>query len=298
LSPPERRTVNIELARPPSLAIRLPLLRLMCLPKASWRASTLLVWCSRLAVRPPRGLRKRQALPVLPGCDPSSGLHSASESCPHPRAPSRGPRRARWDECVRSHEVSRPHSATQPREPPLPGLPPPGPVASPHFLRASTPCSRHGLPGMSQPGALTGFDPSELDTAGIGVVSRRRVPSCDWQSGTLRGLERVQAWCGLPGPGCPPRPFGPGFDRLVVPGPSFRSFRGQFRIADAPARPARRPLARKSRPRFRGLLPLPVGASASKSLRRAAPWLSWVSSSLGPALPWPWTFRSSSQVLG
>jgi len=56
-------------------------------------------------------------------------------------------------------------------EPPLPELPPPGHVASLPFLPAPTPSSRHDLPGVFQPGALSGFLPSEHDPAEIGRPS-------------------------------------------------------------------------------------------------------------------------------
>jgi len=50
------------------------------------------------------------------------------------------------------------------------------------FQWASGPCSHDDLPGVFQPGALTGFLPSKRDLTGIVRVSRPDIPSCDWQS--------------------------------------------------------------------------------------------------------------------
>jgi len=224
------------------------------------------------SVLPPRGssasrFSSRPARPVRLGRDPSPSFQPASESHPGSRAP--------VHRCVRSREVSRPLSATQPYEPPLPRLPPSGHVASPHFLRASTPCSRNGLPDISQPGTLSGFGPSELDLARIASPLGATSPPAIGRTVFLRG-PAMPNLVRSPRSRCPPSPLGLSFPGRL-PWLSLEDQHGQFRIDDPPARPSRRSAFAVSWPRFRGFLPLPVGASASESLRRAAPWLSWVS---------------------
>lgn len=223
---------------PPSLAVRPPLLRLVYPSKSSGRSSAAWVQRPRLAVHPPRGLRHIRHVPFVR----NASFHELPLRCRvSPGLPCTVVR------CVRSHEVSRPLSATQPVEPPFPGLPPPGHVASPHFPRASTPCSRTGLPGLFQPGALSGFGPSELSRAGI-------APPLDGTSPLAIGL-RMVAWPGDAGPRVvsPVPDVRPGLpvrtSPVGCPVWSFRSIPGSSGSLTAHARPSRQDPC----PRRRGL---------------------------------------------
>jgi hypothetical protein len=119
---------------------------------------------------------EREARPELPDSRTSLRLWSRFRVLPE------RPRSTGFHPCRRSPEVLCPLSATQSCEPPLPGFAFPGHVASLPFQPASTPFSRHDLPGIFHPGALTGFLPSKLDLAKIASTSRWCIPSCDWQN--------------------------------------------------------------------------------------------------------------------
>jgi hypothetical protein len=118
-----------------------------------------------------------------------------------------------------------------------------------------------------QPGALTGLAPSELDLTEIASASRPRLPllrlailvassrrlSLLWNLPTIgwflssssnkaETLSLVDHWC-----------------------------HALWRMRHCCAQ----------RPRFRGLIPLPVGVTTARFLRLVAPWLSWVFASLG-----------------
>jgi hypothetical protein len=92
----------------------------------------------------------RGAIPRFPGFWPPSSFDSAPEYHPgsaHTRSVGRSP------------EVFSPTAPPSPREPPTPDLPHPGLVASSHLPCTLTLCSLKDLPGVFQPGALTGFEP-------------------------------------------------------------------------------------------------------------------------------------------
>jgi len=94
---------------------------------------------------------------------PSPGLRPASEY-----RPSAVHRRARSPEVLepsqRNHAAESHHSRTSPY---------PGHVAPSRLPCVSAPCSLASLPGVFQPGALTGLYPSELDMTQIAGASRR-----------------------------------------------------------------------------------------------------------------------------
>jgi hypothetical protein len=117
------------------------------------------VWRIRFVVRPPCGFQARGRTCDESQAPPPSGFCPASEFDPAMPAP-RG--------CTALPRFHAPTAQPFRDEPPLPELPPPGHVASSPFLPASTPCSRRDLPGVSQPGALPGFLPSELRPVEIG----------------------------------------------------------------------------------------------------------------------------------
>jgi hypothetical protein len=110
----------------------------------------------------PAGREPIDRLAYLPR--PSAPLRSITRT---PATPSSG--------VTGSLEVPSPTAQPERDEPPLPELPPPGPVASSPFLPASTPCSRRDLPGVSQPGAPSGFSLQSLTWQGsrapLGVAS-------------------------------------------------------------------------------------------------------------------------------
>lgn len=98
---------------------------------------------------------------------PPAGFHAATEYCPEPAH-----RRAR------SHEVSLPLSATTPSRATTPRL---SPLPGSRCALALTMRLDAFLPRRSpwyrfQPGALTGFFPSELDLTEVACTSRRRLP--------------------------------------------------------------------------------------------------------------------------
>jgi len=136
-----------------------PPVRLAVPSKAPRRADALWVWRSHPVVHPPRGLRP-------PGAKPCERL----ANLPRPFAPLRSFTRTPVSPSsgdIGSLEVSAPSTQPNRDEPPPPELPPPGPVASPPFRPASTPCSRHDLPGVFQPGAPSGFSLQSLTWQGL-----------------------------------------------------------------------------------------------------------------------------------
>jgi hypothetical protein len=146
---------------------------------------------------PPRGSSTSWSSPA--GREP----YDRSACLPRPFAPLRSITRSSATPSsgvTGSLEVCSPTAQPNRGEPPLPELPPPGPVASLPFLPASTPCSRRDLPGFST-GRARGVHPSELDTARIAVASRRNLPSCDWLT-RRHGTEQLLSFGGtrLPGP--------------------------------------------------------------------------------------------------
>jgi hypothetical protein len=179
-----------------------------------------------------------------------------------------------------SLEVSSPSTQPQRDEPPLPELPPPGQVASPPFLPASTPCSRRDLPGVFQPGAPSGFslqsltwqrlhaplDAASLPAIGNGVA----LPAGD----TSRLFH-------LPGFTSVPR-------RLSA---SARDATTGSRVS-LPRSPRLRTWG-PERPRCKGYPPLPVGSPFPCLHGPTDSRLSWASPSLGHSPSWPWPRRPS-----
>jgi hypothetical protein len=170
----------------------------------------------------------------------------------------------------------------QPSEPPLPGLPHPGHVAPAHFLRATAPCSRYGLPGIFQPGALSGFNPSELSRTRIArPLDRTSPPAIDCLARVVR---TCRTWFVSPVPDFR-RSLSAAVSPVGCPGSSLRSFR------DSSGSPTHPPASSTALSHARGLAagvcsPCRLGHSASESLRRAEPWLSWVSPPWGlPSRP-------------
>ena len=130
---------------------------------------------------------------------------------------------------------------------PLSGFACPSHVASLHLPCASTPYSLGELPGVLSTRCAHGMkSPSELDLTKIATVSRCGIPSCDWLPSRVQSDNK--AYCsrlpetGRP-PGSAPRP-----DQLrPVPlgSQAFSRFRRWRHCCT-------------QRPRFRGLIPLPV----------------------------------------
>jgi hypothetical protein len=129
-----------------------------------------------------------------------------------------------------SLEVCSPTAQPNRVEPPLPELPPPGPVASPPFPPASTPCSRRDLPGLSHPGAPSGFSLQSLTWPGsrapLGVASLPAI------GGRSRATDRTLPIGGthLPGPASVPRRLS-----ASARGAVLAAF-GPFGLPDAPDR--------------------------------------------------------------
>jgi len=128
------------------------------------------------------------------------------------------------------------------------------------------------------PARSRGFLPSELDLTAIVHASRRDIPSCDWHPARRRDH---MATFGRQPPRIPRR-FDASADALH--GPVDRS-RRPFRVAVPGSRITGHPRLTTDRspprPRFRGLIPLPVGAAPLDFSAGTPSWLSWDSSSLG-----------------
>jgi len=194
-----------------------------------------------------------------------------------------------------SREVSSPTAQPFQREPPPPGFACPGHVAPSHFLRASTRCSRADLPGISQPGALSGFPLQSL--------TEQRSPGLSTGHPLLRlacppaftTLDLTFVAAHLPGPGLAPRlsAAGSAGNRTRA---SLSVHAQRFRIIDSPSRPAARGPY--------GPHGLASGVSSLCRLERtlphlcglASPRLSWVSSSLGPSPSRPRTSKADGFV--
>jgi hypothetical protein len=152
---------------------------------------------------PPRGSSTSWSSPA--GREP----YDRSACLPRPFAPLRSITRSSATPSsgvTGSLEVCSPSAQPNRGEPPLPELPPPGPVASPPFQPASTPCSRRDLPGLFHPGAPSGFSLQSLTWHGsrapLGVAS---LPAIGHAASRYRiGHCRIGG-THLPGPASVPR---------------------------------------------------------------------------------------------
>jgi len=116
-----------------------------------------------------------------------------------------------------------------------------------------------------QPGAPTGQRPSELYLTEIAYASQRSFPSCDWLS--RRFKQTLGLLIGTP-------EIGRREDELFEQTDVVANEGCPSRVDGAlSAFGAKAFLPR--RPRFRGLIPLPVGAHRRRISPRAGPWLSW-----------------------
>jgi len=174
-------------------------------PIASW------VWRSHLVVRPPRGLQAPGANRI-PVCESFLGL------CPRFRVFPGGPRH-RPPVSAALSRFSSPPAQPNRDEPPLPELPPPGPVSSLPFLPASTPCSRRDLPGLFHPGALVGFSLQSLTRQGSLPPSGAASPPAIGDAVSRYRTALPFGGFRLPGPRLPPSPFGFSALRVVVGSP-------------------------------------------------------------------------------
>jgi hypothetical protein len=159
-----------------------------------------------------------------------------------------------------------------------------------HLPCASTPYSLDGLPGIFPTRRAHGACPSELYRTEIAHAFRRSFPSCDWLPDRC---SRHKA-CLLASACAPPEIGSPttrSSNEPLVIRPSRASWCLSAFGAEA---------SLPQRLRFRGFLPLPVGAAVARFLRVRHPWLSWDSSSLGrsPSEPRPQRLRQALPVAG